>query len=365
MFDRGRIRFKPLSERPNKVVFRRDSVHPDDRPEKLDDGAASLVRSAGDDILAARKAGASIILAFGAHTIKNGMTPVLKGLIEDGWVTHLATNGAGIIHDWEFAFQGETSEDVRANVSRGEFGIWEETGYYINLALAVGAYRGLGYGESVGALVQNDGLEIPEVSNLEKSCEAFREDPMHAAAAADLLYLVKTLGVPPGFLPVRHRFPEAGLQAAAFALGVPFTGHPMFGHDIIYTHPANLGAAVGRTAERDFLSFAESISGLDGGVYLSVGSAVMSPMIFEKSLSMVQNLRINEGSGIIRNHRMYVVDLAKPGWDWNQGEPPPENPAYFLRFMKTFHRMGGRVEYISGDNRAVLLALYQYLSSKG
>ena len=87
------------------------------------------------------------MLAFGAHTIKNGLAPVLIQFMEQGWVTLLATNGAGI-HDWEFAFQGASSEDVRANVDVGQFGIWEETGFSLNLALLVGAYEGMGYGRS-------------------------------------------------------------------------------------------------------------------------------------------------------------------------------------------------------------------------
>ena len=101
------------------------------------------------------------MLAFGAHTIKNGLAPVLIQLMEQGWVTLLATNGAGIIHDWEFSFQGLSSEDVRANVAQGQFGIWEETGFNLNLALVVGAYEGLGYGEAVGKMIEREGLDIP------------------------------------------------------------------------------------------------------------------------------------------------------------------------------------------------------------
>ena len=131
----------------------------------------------------------------------------------------------------------------------------------------------------------------------------------------------------------------------------------MFGHDIIYCHPANLGAAIGRTAERDFLSFAESISRIDGGVYISVGSAVMSPMIFEKSFSMAQNLALQAGRRI-ENHRIYVVDLADVQWDWrSQGEPPEDDPAYYMRFLKTFSRMGGHMDYIAADNREFLLRI--------
>ena len=101
------------------------------------------------------------MLSFGAHTVKNCLGPVLMQLLEQDWISHLATNGAGIIHDWEFAYHGESSEDVRRNVSKGEFGNWEETGFYINLALLVGAWEGLGYGESVGKFIARQGLDLP------------------------------------------------------------------------------------------------------------------------------------------------------------------------------------------------------------
>jgi hypothetical protein len=125
----------------------------------------------------------------------------------------------------------------------------------------------------------------------------------------------------------------------------------------------NHGAAVGRTAERDFLYYAHGVSNLEDGVYMSVGSAVMSPMIFEKSLSMSQNLEIQH-NGHINNHYMLVVDLAASDWDWDKdGEPPADNPAYYLRYCKTFHRMGGEMHYLTADNRDFLLALYQELKS--
>ena len=106
------------------------------------------------------------MIVFGAHAIENGLGPVFLQLVHDGWVTHLATNGAGIIHDWEFAFQGMSCENVEVMVREGRFGNWEETGFFINLALNVGAYEGKGYGESVGAMIQNEGLTIPSASQL-------------------------------------------------------------------------------------------------------------------------------------------------------------------------------------------------------
>ena len=124
----------------------------------------------------------------------------------------------------------------------------------------------------------------------------------------------------------------------------------------------NHGAAVGRTALTDFLCFTDSVSNLENGVYMSVGSAVMSPMIFEKALSMSQNIMIQEKKHI-DNHFILVVDLAKADWDWQEnGEPPMDNPAYYLRYCKTFYRMGGEMSYLTSDNRDFLLALYQELT---
>lgn len=360
--DRHQIIFGSLKERKDRAFIEQDHVPPTEQPAPFPEVSQRVIDETIQRLVKARQEGKSRMLTFGAHSIKNGLSPVIIKLIEEGWVTHLATNGAGIIHDWEFAFNGSSSEHVAENVTRGKFGVWQETGFYINLALVVGAYRGLGYGEAVGAFVENEGLEIPTeealkeavVSNLESS-------PGQSAAAADLLERVREFNLKPGWLSVPHPHKKYGLQAAAYRLKVPFTGHPMIGHDIIYIHPMNHCAAIGRAAQRDFLTFAKSVSNLDGGIYMSIGSAVMSPMIFEKSLSMSQNLAIQKGQHL-DNHFMVIVDLAESHWDWQQGEPPEENPDYYLRYNKSFSRMGGTMRYVSADNRDFLLTLCQGLA---
>jgi len=357
--DRRDLRFYPLSEREDRAFAPEDFVSPDEQPEKLSAFAARVAAETAERMRAAREADCARMLVFGAHAIKNGLAPVIARLAETGWLTHLATNGAGIIHDWEFAFQGHSSEHVAANVAQGKFGMWEETGRYINLAIAIGAWRGLGYGESIGALVEQQGLDVPAAETLEAEARAALDagDAPSVAAAADLLGVLRDQAVAPGWLAVPHAHPECGLQAAAYRLGVPFTGHPMIGHDIIYLHPMNHGPSIGRTAERDFLSFAHSVSRLSGGgVYLSVGSAVMSPMVFEKSVSMAQNLALQRGERF-DGHFMSIVDLQESHWDWTQGEPPEDNPDYYLRFNKSFNRMGGTLRYACADNRDFLLAL--------
>jgi hypothetical protein len=359
--DRHKIRFKPLSARKDRAFIEKDHILPSTPPEPFSENGQRVVEETIQRLIKARKAGKSRMLVFGAHTIKNGLSTVLIRLIEEGWVTHLATNGAGIIHDWEFAFQGSSSEHVAENVKRGEFGIWEETGFCLNLAIVVGAYRGLGYGESVGALVENEGLEIPSEESLREEITARLEDNAdQAAAASDLLSTIREFQLKPGWMRVPHPYKQYGLQAAAYRLKVPFTGHPMIGHDIIYVHPMNHCAAIGRAAQRDFLTFAHGVSQLEGGVYMSIGSAVMSPMIFEKSVSMSQNLAIQKGERL-DHHFMVIVDLAESHWDWQKGEPPEDNPDYYLRYNKSFSRMGGTMRYVSADNRDFLLAVLQGL----
>jgi hypothetical protein len=362
-FDRDRLDVKKLSDRKNKIYIESSHIPVSAKSEGLTESASGLIRKTAGKICDARSNHKSVMLAFGAHTIKNGMSPTLIALMEEGWVTHLSTNGAGIIHDWEFAFQGRSSEDVKENVRLGQFGIWDDTGFFINLALITGAYEGLGYGESVGKMISREGLDIPEPAELkEKAIALFDTDPSQSAAATDFAGVIRKFGIKPGFMKIPHPFKKYSAQAQAYELKIPFTGHPMIGHDIIYNHPVNHGAAIGRTALNDFLAYTESVSKLDGGVYMSVGSAVMSPMIFEKALSMCQNIRIQQNSHI-DNHFILVVDLAESDWDWQKnGEPPVNNPAYYLRYCKTFNRMGGEMQYLTADNRDFLLALHHELN---
>jgi hypothetical protein len=362
--NRDLLHFKKLADRKNRIIIENDHVPVNRKSLNLSETDKELIKNSADRIKNARATKRPVMLTFGAHTIKNGMAPVLNALIKEGWVTHLATNGAGIIHDWEFAYQGQSSEDVRENIEKGEFGIWDETGYYINLALNIGAWLGLGYGESVGKMISQEGLNIPDINDLKREVTgSIEKDPEKSAAAIDLVGIIQKFKLKPGFMSIPHPFKKYSVQACAWDEKIPFTGHPMFGQDIIYTHPMNNGAAIGRTASSDFLCFAESVSRIEGGVYLSLGSAVMSPMIFEKSLSMAQNIEIQHRRHI-ENHFILVVDLAESNWDWHKkGEPPADNPAYYLRYCKTFHRMGGEMHYLTADNRDFLLELYQGLTS--
>ena len=361
VFDSSRVHSKPLKERKNSVDIVQSVILSSTYEAPISSYIMEKADLIAEKIITAHKNDASVIITFGAHTIKNGMGQLLGEMAKRNWVTHLATNGAGVIHDWEFAYQGKSSEDVKTNVQKGEFGTWQETGLYINLALAVGAYHQRGYGESVGKMIVDNGLIIPKREELIYEGTHHRE---HMSSAAwDLLETIDSLHIESGFLPIEHTYSEYSAQAIAHRYQVPFTSHPMFGHDIIYTHKANKGSVIGRTAEIDFLSFVDSVERLEDGVYLSIGSAVMSPMIFEKSLSMVRNALQPIGKDV-RNTHIHVVDLQKETWDWSKGEPPMDNPAYYHRFMKTFNRMGCNTHYLQSDNREFLVALFRAIEKR-
>lgn len=361
-FDRGKLKITNLDKRVSQIKIKEICVPLDYYPSNLPEKAKIIIKKTAERIFAAHKADKPVIVTFGAHTIKNGLALVLIDLLKRGLISHLATNGAGIIHDWEFAFLGESGEDVRRNVHNGQFGIWEETGRYLNLALIAGAFEKLGYGESIGKMISLEGLNIPEPEFLlDEARHKMIDDPEYASSALELYNAIIKHKIEPGFTHISHPFKEYSVQCAAFDFKIPFTGHPMIGHDIIYTHPMNHGAAIGRTAMNDFLSYADSISRLENGVYISMGSAVMSPMVFEKSLSMAQNIEIQKNKHI-DNHLIIVVDIAKNDWDWiKNGEPPADNPAYYLRHFKTFSRMGGEMHYVEADNRDFMAELYHLL----
>lgn len=360
-FDRSRLRFRPLSERRSKLRVDEILVDPDGPAPEAGPLSEALDRVA-ERVRTARGRGAPVILCHGAHLIRNGLGPVVIRLLEEGWLSHVATNGAGSIHDWEFAFAGKSTEDVRANVALGRFGIWQETGFWPGLALLTGALEGLGYGRSVGRLIATEQVVVPDRQELlELAKSALEASPERCAAAADLLAALDAMEVPTGVVEVPHPWKATSVQAAASTLDVPLTVHPGVGQDIAHTHPLFRGGALGRTAMQDFLDFAASVEQLEGGVYISVGSSVMSPMVFEKCLSMARNVRLAEGK-TVEDFDIVVNDLAPMTWDWSRGEPAPGDPAYYVRFCKSFSRMGGRLTYVGADNRLFLQNLYARLA---
>ena len=359
--DLRRLRVRPLSERRSLTRVEDIVVPPERQPAAIPDAMSQTLRRAAADVRAARNRGAQVILMYGAHLLRNGAVQILTELMEQGWITHLATNGAGTIHDWEYAWLGRSTEGVEENVAAGTFGAWDETGRNIHLALLAGALQGLGYGRSLGRFIMEDGCSLPSERELSEMIAQFPGDPM-AAPASDLLAAMQRFGLDEGRQEVVHNWKRASILAQAWRLGVPVTVHPGIGYDIISCHPMFNGAAIGRAAGEDFRWFAGAVDGLDGGVVLSVGSAIMAPQVFEKSLSCVHNLRFQDGRPAVSGHQLYVVDLQDGGdWDWTQGEPPKTNPAYYLRFCKSFSRMGGEMRYLQCDNLAFVHHLHRAL----
>ncbi|MBP1633724.1 MAG: hypothetical protein H6Q10_298 [Acidobacteria bacterium] len=194
-------------------------------------------------MLDARRRNAGIVWGFGAHVIKTGLSPILIDLMERGFVSALATNGAGLIHDFEVALAGATSEDVERSIGVGEFGMAEETGRLLNQAINEGVASGLGLGQSAGA-----------------------------------------------FLAAHHpQYERLSVAAAAARLGIPLTVHVAIGTDVIHMHPAASGRALGEGSLRDFRYFVSSVAGLEGGVFLNCGSAVVLPEVFLKAVAVARN----------------------------------------------------------------------------
>lgn len=194
-------------------------------------------------VVQARREGRPVMLGMGAHAIKVGLNPVLIDLMERGVLTSLACNGAGIIHDFELAFIGQTSEDVDKEILSGAFGMAEETGGMLNQAIN-SANADEGIGSAVGRMI----------------------------LAGDFPYKDKSL------------------LAAGHRLSVPITVHVAIGTDIIHMHPSFNGKATGEAAHRDFLTFCSLVSKLEGGVYINLGSAVLLPEIFLKAVTLARNL---------------------------------------------------------------------------
>lgn len=360
--DLSRLKVYPLDTRKSLSQLNEVLIEPSDTPAQPPDEVSRILDTVTERIRDARRRNAAVMLIYGAHLIKNGGQLILTQLLERGWVNHLATNGAGTIHDWEFSFLGRSTESVRDNVATGSFGTWDETSRNIHLALLLGALRGEGYGQSLGNYIFRDGGLIPDPTELER---LLREEPAHplSPARAEMLVAIRTHGLKPGPHVLVHPYRHACVLAQAARHDVPFTVHPGIGYDIISNHPMFNGAVLGRAAGTDFRLFGSSVERLDHGVVLSVGSAIMGPQVFEKSISCVNNLRLAAGRPIVKDHTLCVVDLQDGGnWDWTQGEPPRENPAYYLRFCKSYSRMGGIMHYAQCDN---VLFLHQLLHRLG
>jgi len=277
--DRARVRTVPARRRPSKVQLRAEA-----RPHAKGasfaaflDGLPNLLgaRDLRDAIAAAataRTRGRPILWGLGAHVIKVGLAPIVVDLLERGFVSGILMNGAGCVHDLELAMMGATSEDVGPALDDGSFGMARETAERLNAAIASGATDGIGMGAAIGReLVQG-----------------------------------------------RYPHKERSILATASRLGVPVTVHVAIGTDIHHMHASADGAALGATSHRDFETLTGLVAMLEGGVYFNVGSAVILPEVFLKSIALARNLghRVERLTTVnldfIRQYRPTVNVVERP-----------------------------------------------------
>ena len=316
IFDRSALKTKPLAQRVHDLS--RDAVLDLGAPitfehlEELQNVAGSMIR--------AKENGSNIIMMMGGHVIRAGVQKYIIDLMARGYIDCLAMNGSGIIHDFELALIGETTESVARYIKTGEFGLWRETGYLndiINRAFYSDPTTGMG--EAVGqALLEGD-----------------------------------------------YPFKDISLLAAACKLDIPVTVHVGVGYDIIHEHSNCDGAATGALSFNDFLKFASVVRNLEGGVVMNFGSAVMAPEVFLKALSMARNVA-HQGGQEIRRFTTLVCDLYDLPQDY-RSESPKNQPDYYFRPWKTMLVRtvadGGQGHYVSGRHEKTVPTLWAAVNS--
>lgn len=249
------IQTYPLGDRKSKV-----NVDVFGRPPAVGDSVSSFLEKlprilAGNDLRElvdrldrSRNTGKSILWGMGGHVVKCGLGPIFIDMIRDGLVSGIAMNGAAAIHDFEIALRGSTSEEVEIELGSGRFGMAQETGEYLNAAVNTASSDGLGMGEGIGRFIA--------------------DDPANAGFAHS----------------------DSSILAAAYARSIPVTVHVAIGTDITHMHPTVSGAKLGQTSMHDFRLLCALVGGLEGGVYLNLGSAVILPEVFLKAVSVARNL---------------------------------------------------------------------------
>lgn len=302
MFDRNRLNLLPLGNRVHDIktsVIKAidDEILWVDNP-KYDKLAEALIQAKAHQ--------ATALMMYGAHVIRTGNGLFMIEMMKRKLISHFATNGAGAIHDFEFAMIGATCESVAKYISEGQFGLWKETGI-LNDAINEGIKEGLGFGEILGKYIWE------------------------------------------------HDFPykDKSVLAMGYHLGIPVTVHIGIGTDITNELPNCNGAAIGEASYRDFLIYTQSITRLENGVFLNIGSAVTGPEVYLKALAMARNAARQEGTQITK-FTTAVFDLHQIDSENFQETPPKTDPRYYFRPWKTILSRtvadGGVGYYISGDH---------------
>lgn len=329
-FDSSQIKTYPVSERTNKVKLT-DLKHPEDVRESKYEVADELekkIEKVAIAIADARKAGRPVLLFTGAHLVKNGLSPLIGDLIKRNAFSIISGNGATSIHDFELALMGETSEYVPAALEKGQFGMAYEFNF-INAALSVGNSKALGYGESIGRMI-NDKEFRDEVSFLLDNDDN-----------------------------IEFKYPELSLQSICYEKNIPFTVHVGIGTDVLDQHEFFDGRAKGGCSGRDFLIYTNEVGKLmDGGVIINIGSAVTGPEVFLKAASMTGNV------GLVPNNIFTANFDIRP---FNPATATNEATAgYYFRDQKSIvtripEAYGGEGHYIEGNQIVTVPVLYKKL----
>jgi hypothetical protein len=260
----------------------------------------------------------SIVLMMGAHVLRSGMQHYIIDLMKKGLISCIALNGAGVIHDFEFALVGATTESVADYIRKGQFGLWKETGL-INEIVSSAANENLGLGEAVGRYIEKEKLPNREVS----------------------------------------------LLGSAYRYGCPVTVHVGIGNDILHEHPNCNGAAYGQTSYTDFLRFTHVLESLEGGVIMNFGSSVMAPEVYLKALAMVRNVAHQEDRKIT-DFTTLVCDLIDLPENYRQ-EASKNSAGYYFRPWKTMLIRtvadGGESFYVKGRHEETIPQLWTAINA--
>jgi len=311
LFDRDKLTLKPLGNRIHDLSLKdyyklSDEIPAFEHPSIPD--VAECVKKA-------RQNKKPVILMMGAHLLRSGNACFINDLVNQGYITHIAGNGAVAIHDFEMALIGATTESVARYIKTGEFGLWKETSL-INDAVITGVKNGLGYGESIAKWIVDNSFPYSEYSIL----------------------------------------------ATAYKKRIPFTIHIGIGYDITCEMPNYSGVSSGEASYMDFLCFAKTIENLEGGVFLNFGSAVMGPEVYLKALSMARNVAFKERREI-KNFSTAVFDIMPLDENTAEKNPEKSNPFYYFRPWKTILcrtvEDGGKSYFIKGDHKDTFPALYK------
>ncbi len=282
------------------------------------DGYNSKLATIAKRILSARKNNRAVVMMLGGHVVRSGVQAFIIDLMEKGWISCIAVNGACVIHDFELALHGKTTESVAQYITSGQFGLWKETSL-INDIVTESAKKKMGLGEAVG------------------------ENIFHGD----------------------FKYKDTSILAAGYRLKIPITVHIGIGYDITHEMPNCNGAAYGETSYRDFLRFTHVLESLSKGVIMNFGSAVMAPEIFLKSLAMVRNVARQKGRKV-DDFTTLVCDLRDIPENCSI-EPAKSNPDYYFRPWKTMLSRtvatGGQSYYVKGRHTETIPQLWSAITN--